>query len=58
MYNTAFGLGIAVACMIAHVLLSSASKKKSSELETFSMKLENLLSETAPGPGLQSAGGR
>ena len=46
MYNTAFGLGIAVTCMIAHVFLSSVAKKQQNELETFSMKLENLLSET------------
>jgi biopolymer transport protein ExbB/TolQ len=46
MYNTAFGLGIAVTCMIGHVFLSSAAKKQQNELETFSMKLENMLSET------------
>ena len=47
MYNTAFGLGIAVTCMIAHVLLSSVSKKQQQQLESFSLKLENMLSETA-----------
>lgn len=51
MYNTAFGLGIAVTCMIAHVLLSSVSKKQQQQLEAFSMKLENMLGETAHGPG-------
>jgi len=47
MYNTAFGLGIAVTCMIAHVLLSAVSKKRQQELESFSMKLENMLAEAA-----------
>jgi len=46
MNNTAFGLGIAALCMIAHVFLNSASKKQQHELESFSMKLENLLAET------------
>ena len=46
MYNTAFGLGIAVTCMIGHVFLNAASKKQQHELEAFSMKLENLLAET------------
>ena len=45
MYNTAFGLGIAVTCMIGHVFLNAASKKQQHELEAFSMKLENLLAE-------------
>jgi biopolymer transport protein ExbB/TolQ len=57
MYNTAFGLGIAVTCMIGHVFLSAVAKKQANELETFSMKLENLLSETAPhAAGVQSSG--
>jgi biopolymer transport protein ExbB/TolQ len=46
MHNTAMGLGIAVACMIAHVFLSSVAKKQQNELEAFSMKLENILAET------------
>ncbi len=47
MHNTAMGLGIAVLCMIGHVFLSAASKKQQSELEAFSMKLENMLADTA-----------
>jgi len=47
--NTAMGLGIAVTCIIAHAVLSSASKKQVSDLETFSLKLENLLAESAQG---------
>jgi biopolymer transport protein ExbB len=45
MYNTAMGLGIALFCMVAHLLLSTASKKVVSDLESFSLKLENLLGE-------------
>jgi biopolymer transport protein ExbB len=45
MYNTAMGLGIALLCMLSHLLLSSASKKVVSDLESFSLKLENLLGE-------------
>ena len=45
MYNTAMGLGIALLCMVSHLLLSSASKKVVSDLESFSLKLENLLGE-------------
>ena len=49
MNNTAMGLGIAVTCIIAHAFLSSASKKQVSDLEAFSLKLENLLAESAQG---------
>jgi len=52
MYNTAMGLFIAVLCMIAHLLLSGAAKKVIADLEAFSLRLENLLGEGAPGePG-------
>ena len=54
MYNTAFGLGIAVTCMIAHVFLSGVAKKQQNELETFSMKLENMLAESIPGTQAQA----
>ena len=43
------GLAIAVTCMIGHVFLNAASKKQQHELEAFSMKLENLLAESAQG---------
>ncbi len=46
MNNTWLGLAIAVSCMIGHVFLNAASKKQQHELESFSMKLENLLSES------------
>jgi biopolymer transport protein ExbB/TolQ len=55
MHNTAMGLGIAVACMIAHVFLSGVSKKQQSELEAFSMKLENMLAETQASGAAQQA---
>jgi len=45
MYNTAFGLGIALICMIAHLLLSAASKKVLNDLESFSIRFENMLGE-------------
>ena len=54
MYNTAMGLGIALLCMLSHLLLSSASKKVVSDLESFSLKLENLLGEG--GGGQQQVG--
>jgi biopolymer transport protein ExbB len=49
MYNTAMGLGIALLCMLSHLLLSTASKKVVSDLESFSLKLENLLGEGQSG---------
>jgi biopolymer transport protein ExbB len=45
MYNTAMGLSIALLCMVAHLLLASASKRVVSDLESFSLKLENLLGD-------------
>jgi len=57
LYNTTAGLGIAVICMIAHVLLSSAQKKVIGDLESFSLRLENMLGDSglmqsgSPAPG-------
>ena len=45
MYNTSAGLFIAVVCMVAHLILSSAAKRVTSDLESFSLRLENLLGE-------------
>ena len=50
MYNTAFGLSIALICMIGHLLLSAAMKKVVSDLEAFSLRFENLLAEGAAQP--------
>jgi len=49
--NTAMGLGIAVTCIIAHAIISAMSKRQSADLEGFSLKLENLLAESAQGGG-------
>ncbi len=57
MYNTAFGLSIALICMIGHLLLSAAMKKVVSDLEAFSLRFENLLAEgasSAPGSAAAS----
>jgi len=45
MYNTAYGLSIALICMLAHLLLSTASKKVVADLESFSIKFENMLGD-------------
>jgi biopolymer transport protein ExbB len=45
MYNTAFGLGIALVCMVGHLLLSAAMKKVVTDLEAFSLRFENLLAD-------------
>lgn len=49
MYNTAYGLGIALLCMLGHLLLSTASKRVISDLESFSLRLENMLGEQGGG---------
>lgn len=46
MYNTAYGLAIALICMLGHLLLSAAMKKVVSDLETFVLRFENLAAET------------
>lgn len=43
MYNTALGLGIAVACMTAHLLINGQAKKIIQDVELTSAKLTNLL---------------
>jgi len=45
MYNTAYGLSIALLCMGGHLLLSTASKRVIADLESFSLKLENMLGD-------------
>jgi biopolymer transport protein ExbB len=44
MNNTAFGLSIAVTCIVAHMILSSATKKISEGTEFGAVKVENILS--------------
>lgn len=46
MYNTAYGLSIALVCMLGHLLLSAAMKKVVSDLETFVLRFENLAAES------------
>jgi len=51
MNNTAFGLSIAVVCIMAHMMLSGTAKRILEDLEKGSMRLENLLffkDEAAP----------
>jgi biopolymer transport protein ExbB len=43
MNNTAFGLTIAVTCIVAHLLLTSKAKAMVEEIEYNSLRLENLL---------------
>lgn len=43
MNNTAFGLSIAVSCIIAHMLLTNRAKAMVEELEIATVKVENML---------------
>jgi biopolymer transport protein ExbB/TolQ len=43
MYNTAFGLMIAVTCIFAHLALSGIAKRIIGDLDYYSSRLENLL---------------
>lgn len=56
MYNTAYGLSIALLCMIAHLLLSAAQKKVIADLEAFALRFENLLAEGAVASAGRTAG--
>jgi biopolymer transport protein ExbB len=50
MYNTAFGLGIAVTCMIAHLILHQRSKTILHDLDQTQERVFNLLTiQTKPG---------
>jgi biopolymer transport protein ExbB/TolQ len=46
MYNTALGLGIAVVCMIAHVILHTRAKSIQHDLEAVVERTFNLLTIT------------
>jgi biopolymer transport protein ExbB/TolQ len=52
MNNTWLGLVIAVACIVAHLTLSASAKKMVHEVESFSIKIENMLAEEWFKPGL------
>lgn len=43
MNTTAFGLIVAIPCMLAHVVLAGVTKKIIDEIDLYSVKLENLL---------------
>jgi len=43
MHNTAFGLMIAVTCILAHMVLSAATKKITEGAEHGGVKIENVL---------------
>jgi len=49
MNNTAFGLIIAVTCIIAHLLLTNKSKALIEEIEFHAMRLESMLTQRASG---------
>jgi biopolymer transport protein ExbB len=49
MNNTAFGLTIAVVCIVAHLMLSSKAKAMIEEIEYNALRLENLLSRRGAG---------
>jgi biopolymer transport protein ExbB len=53
MNNTAFGLGIAVTCIVAHLMLTSKAKGMIEEIELYALKLENLLARRAAGEGAE-----
>lgn len=47
MYNTLFGLVVAVFCIFFHLVISSQAKRIVEEIEYFSLKLENMLARRA-----------
>jgi biopolymer transport protein ExbB/TolQ len=57
MNNTAFGLGIAVVCIIGHMMLTLKSKAMVEEIELNSLRLENLLAQRAQGETSAIEGG-
>jgi biopolymer transport protein ExbB/TolQ len=58
MNNTAFGLTIAVVCIVAHLMLTSKAKQMIDEIEYNALRLENMLSRRGAGEttALESAG--
>jgi biopolymer transport protein ExbB/TolQ len=58
MNNTAFGLTIAVVCIVAHLMLSSKAKQMIEEIEYNALRLENWLSRRGAGEAgaLENAG--
>ena len=58
MNNTAFGLTLAVVCIVAHLMLTSKAKQMIDEIEYNALRLENMLSRRGAGETnpLESAG--
>jgi biopolymer transport protein ExbB/TolQ len=56
MNNTAFGLTIAVVCIVAHLMLSSKAKQMIEEVEFNALRLENWLSRRGQGDAVENAG--
>jgi len=57
LHNTALGLGIAVTAIVFHLVLNGMARKLVSDLEGFSMKLENFLSlQVRTNPNLAAPG--
>ncbi len=56
MNNTAFGLTIAVTCIVAHLLLNSKAKAMIDDVEYNALRLENMLGRRADAGGAESAG--
>jgi biopolymer transport protein ExbB/TolQ len=58
MNNTAFGLTIAVTCIVAHLMLTSKAKAMIEDVEYNALRLENMLSRRGAGEpsSLESAG--
>ncbi len=55
MNNTAFGLIIAVSCIVGHLLLTSKAKGMVEEIEYNALKLENMLARRSAGETTESA---
>ena len=51
MLNTAYGLGIALLCMVAHLMISASMKKVVADLEGFTLRFENIVAESGGGQG-------
>ncbi|MCC7385467.1 MAG: MotA/TolQ/ExbB proton channel family protein [Deltaproteobacteria bacterium] len=47
MYNTAFGLFIAISCIVAHLFVGSKARSIIEDVELHSLKLENMLARRA-----------
>jgi biopolymer transport protein ExbB/TolQ len=58
MNNTAFGLTIAVVCIVSHLMLTAKAKQMIEEIEYNALRLENMLSRRGAGETnpLESAG--